>query len=90
VDDHATSLLMTRFYQNWLGKRPDLNRPMSKAEALREAKAWLRGLTDSEVRREMDAIVRGGLGPKSSRPPADHPFVHPHDWAGFILIGDPE
>ena len=44
VDDTATALLMQRFYANLLGRRPGLNPPMPKAEALREAKAWLRGL----------------------------------------------
>src|SRR5208282_4150210 len=42
VDDKATSLLMTRFYQNLLGKRSALSKPMPKAEALQEAKQWLR------------------------------------------------
>ena len=44
VDDTATALLMQRFYANLLGRRPGLTAPMPKAEALREAKAWLRGL----------------------------------------------
>ncbi len=43
VDDTATALLMTRFYQNMLGKRPGLSKPMPKAEALGEAKKWLAG-----------------------------------------------
>ena len=34
VDDDATSLLMTRFYQNLLGKRAGLTSPLPKAEAL--------------------------------------------------------
>jgi len=38
VDDRATSLLMTRFYQNLLGRRAGLTVPLPKAEALREAK----------------------------------------------------
>jgi CHAT domain-containing protein len=42
VDDQATALLMQRFYANLLGKRASLSGPMSKAEALREAKEWLR------------------------------------------------
>jgi len=50
VDDAATSLLMTRFYRNWLGVRGDpvaaTVRRMSKAGALQEAKAWLRDYTD--------------------------------------------
>ena len=44
VDDTATALLMQRFYANMLGRRPGLNSPMPKAEALREAKTWLRSL----------------------------------------------
>ena len=40
VDDDATALLMTRFYQNLLGARAGLKSPMPKAEALAEAKAW--------------------------------------------------
>ncbi len=90
VDDRATSLLMTRFYQNWLGKRPGLDRPLSKADALREAKAWLSHLSGPEVDRELESITRGGLKSRSRRPAEDHPFAHPHDWAGFILLGDPD
>src|SRR5207237_2471626 len=48
VDDRATALLMTRFYQNLLGQRSSLDKPMPKAEALHEAKAWLRDLTADE------------------------------------------
>ena len=59
VDDRATSLLMARFYQNLLGKRPGLSRPMPKAEALREAKQWLRNLTADEVGSELAALDRG-------------------------------
>jgi tetratricopeptide (TPR) repeat protein len=44
VDDTATALLMQRFYANLLGHRPGLSGPMPKAEALREAKTWLREL----------------------------------------------
>jgi len=51
VEDRATSLLMRRFYENRLGKYMDerggsTGGPMSKSEALREAKRWLRGYTD--------------------------------------------
>ena len=42
VEDKATALLMTRFYRNVLGQRPGLSKPMPKAEALHEAKEWLR------------------------------------------------
>ena len=55
VNDKATSLLMTRFYQNWLGNRKGLDKPLTKAEALREAKEWLRQSN------------RGGCGPEPAR-----------------------
>jgi CHAT domain-containing protein len=92
VDDKATALLMTRFYQNLLGKRPGLDKPLPKAEALAEAKAWLRGLTVKEVGQELDKLPRGE---EVERPPAPvtkavHPYGHPYYWAAFILIGDPQ
>ncbi|MCE9531629.1 MAG: CHAT domain-containing protein [Planctomycetes bacterium] len=49
VDDTATALLMNRFYQNLLGKRDGLTKPMPKAEALREAKNWLRNLSSEDA-----------------------------------------
>ena len=60
VDDRATMLLMTRFYQNMLGKYEEVRSiseavyepgtPIPKAEALREAKIWLRQLTADQVK----------------------------------------
>src|SRR5262249_59483808 len=44
VDDTATALLMVRFYENLLGKAKGLKAPMGRAEALAEAKRWLREL----------------------------------------------
>ena len=68
VDDRATSLLMTRFYQNWLGKRVGLDKPLPKAEALREAKAWLRGLTAEAVDTELSADLTGRAAQRRANP----------------------
>ncbi len=51
VDDTATALLMERFYRNLLGERSGLSRPMSRADALDEAKRWLASLSREEVRK---------------------------------------
>ena len=83
VDDTATALLMQRFYANLLGRRAGLTGPLPKAEALREAKAWLRGLRPvggaggdrrrsraaSIAAREPRAASRASAAPRS--PPAE-------------------
>lgn len=48
VEDRATSMLMRRFYANVFGSEAA---PMAKADALREAKLWLRDYTDAAGRR---------------------------------------
>ncbi len=103
VDDKATSLLMTRFYQNLLGKRPALAKPMPKAEALQEAKMWLRSLTTDQIQSELVALERGDVRPLatingtklpdaslSTRSSGVHPYDHPYYWAAFVLVGDPD
>ena len=75
---------------------------MPKAEALREAKVWLRNLGRAEVL-ALTAEMSGGLerGTKAkARPPAevgipsggdaDRPYSSPHYWAAFVLSGDPD
>lgn len=110
VDDKATTLLMHRFYENLLGRfdepRVVLGRsipagqPMSKAEALREAKQWLRGRSPLENRtvlaklgfdmnEERIAMARG-IRISREKPRVPYDFSDPHYWAAFVLIGDPE
>jgi CHAT domain-containing protein len=89
VDDQATALLMVRFYQNLLGKRPGLERPLGKTAALAEAKRWLRQLPADEAGQLAKQLVRGEDVPFSGPMIMGRPFEHPYFWAGFILIGDP-
>jgi CHAT domain-containing protein len=99
VDDTATALLMERFYQNLLGKREGLDKPMTKASALAEAKTWLRTLPREEALKHAASLSEGvsrGKGAAALQPlevPAakadDCPFAHPRYWAAFILTGDP-
>jgi tetratricopeptide (TPR) repeat protein len=98
VDDTATALLMRRFYANLLGRRDGLSAPMPKAEALREAKVWLRNLRQAEVlalTAEMSGGVERGTGatkhPAAEIPTsgdAEHPYAAAHFWAAFVLAGD--
>jgi CHAT domain-containing protein len=73
VHDHATFLLMRRFYEDLTGSYEDVRaghvaEPMSKAGALREARHWLRTLTIEDGRT---------------------PYAHPVYWSAFFLVGDP-
>jgi tetratricopeptide (TPR) repeat protein len=96
VNDLSTALLMERFYQNLLGKRPGLKSPLGKAEALAEAKRWLRTLPRAEVLKRAEAIGAGVERAPGAKPlprvpagPAEEPpYAHPYYWAGFILVGD--
>jgi CHAT domain-containing protein len=103
VSDTATWLLMTRFYQNLLGQRAGLAKPLPKAEALREAKAWLRSSTVDQIKSELAARERGETRPltkdigapssnasTSTTTAAVRPFEHPHFWAAFVLVGNPD
>jgi tetratricopeptide (TPR) repeat protein len=104
VDDTATALLMQRFYANLLGRRSGLSGPMPKAEALREAKSWLRGLRRAEALAataalsggvERGKVTKGRLPAEVSaaipaRGDNDRPYAAPHFWAAFVLAGDPD
>jgi hypothetical protein len=88
VDDTATALLMKRFYENLLGKRAGLKKPMGRAAALQEAKQWLRKLTLKEAEKAIESLPRGKVGPAPLGPARS--YEHPYYWAAFTLIGDPD
>jgi CHAT domain-containing protein/tetratricopeptide (TPR) repeat protein/tRNA A-37 threonylcarbamoyl transferase component Bud32 len=99
VDDRATALLMTRFYENMLGTPGKTANRLTKAQALAEAKQWLRRLSAADVERLTsdlsDGLPGGTRGTRKEAPNASeadnssHPFEHPNYWSAFILIGDP-
>jgi hypothetical protein len=101
VDDVSTALLMTRFYENLTGHRPSLAKPLTKAEALAEAKIWLRNLQAVEIE-QLSGDLKRGLNTETARgrkraqpakrngtPDSFRPYSHPYYWAPFILVGDP-
>ncbi len=106
VQDTPTMLLMRRFYENLLGRfdeprsvagvAHDPGSVMPKAEALREAKKWLRGLTWDELREVEEQLSSAARGeePQAKLPSApveeEGPYEDPHYWAAFVLVGDPE
>lgn len=104
VDDIATSLLMSRVHENLLGayNEPRLielptgsDRALSKVDALREAKTWLRNLTweDREVLLEgadQAFASRGVTRATQPRESFSRPYEHPYYWAPFVLIGAPD
>jgi hypothetical protein len=100
VNDVSTALLMERFYQNLLGKRPGLKAPLGKAQALAEAKQWLRTLPPAEALKRAEAIGAGvERAPGAKELPRvkvregvkdEPPYAHPYYWAGFVLVGDPD
>jgi CHAT domain-containing protein len=86
VDDEATALLMTRFYENLLGKRDGLKAPLPRAAAHREAQRWLRELPRSQAA-ALTAKLSGGelrgtvsalrpqVAPAASE---ERPYAHPY------------
>jgi CHAT domain-containing protein/Tfp pilus assembly protein PilF len=99
VSDDATALLMRRFYQNLLGKRPGLKQPLGRAAALEEARNWLRSLTRQEAGAAVASLPRGEVKPLPGTakappprpvPPGEKPYAHPYYWSAFVLIGDPD
>jgi CHAT domain-containing protein len=95
VEDAATALLMTRFYENLLGTPEGTVKPMPKVQALAEAKRWLRSLGADEVKELTKDLprrgTRGRVEPRQGggKPDALRGYDHPYYWSGFILLGDP-
>lgn len=89
VNDYATALLMTRFYESLSSQTVD-----APAAALREAELWLRDLTDEaeaayvSTRSALSEHTTRGLRvPGSSTARPERPFASPVYWAPFVFSG---
>ena len=94
VDAEATNLLLSRFYENFLGAHADERSvrgvrlapatAAKKATALAEAREWLRvGAKPSGG----NVQALGRERPVQTKPSS---FSDPYYWAGFVLVGEPE
>ena len=95
VDDLATTILMTKLYENLLTYH------MGRAEALRESQLYLRNLTVGKMKQywlkpEMikqlsqdDERIQSNLERMANFPDDNKPFFNPYYWGAFICQGDP-
>lgn len=89
VDDTATALLMSRFYELLFGAA------QPPASALAEAQKWLRNLTMADLAGAAQESPEPAMKSWAARAIANHglghdrPFREPRFWAGFLLIGNP-
>jgi CHAT domain-containing protein/tetratricopeptide (TPR) repeat protein len=87
VNDYATRLLMTRFYEELVAS------PDRADRALREAQLWLRDLTPDEVARytrsrpHLHADRKRTARAEAAGRPAGKDFSDPAMWAAFTLNG---
>lgn len=84
VNDASTAQLMQGFYGNLAGERP-----IAKAEALRQAQLkMLRDERLSEEEGERGIVAVRPVGEVSETEVNAFGFSHPYYWAAFILIGN--
>jgi CHAT domain-containing protein len=89
VSDRATSLLEKRYYQNVIGQRDGLDRPMHPNVAIHEAQRWLRTRSArqiSDLLPDESDLFRGSIG-SIGKSVDEYPYEHPFYWAGFVLSG---
>jgi CHAT domain-containing protein len=76
VEQNATAVLLSRFYELWRGEG------IALAEALHQAQVWVRDSTEQEIRTSYPRIpVRSGGSPDC------RPYSSPFWWAAFTVTG---
>jgi CHAT domain-containing protein len=85
LSDQVASLLVGRFYNYHFHGDPDAGRgPMSAAQAMARAQAWLRDSTTEEINRFADEAGLPRLQLRWVRVPFANEPAH---WAPFVVIG---
>lgn len=85
VDDLATYITMSKFFENyWLKKH-------TKSDSLRKAQAYLKEMTmeeAQEISKGMPELARNVRPEVPERRNNDTVYSHPYYWSPFIIIGD--
>ncbi len=86
VDDISTTLLMVRFYENFLfGNKEEYLDPGLPQESLRNAQNWLHSLTEVQIDNLIFDKFHDLRGYARLR--THKTFEHPYHWAGFVFVG---
>lgn len=95
VDDYATALLMSRFYEHLLDDKANGAAVRTPSSALRDATLWLRDLTptdEDEYLRQHPTLrahrdwSRSRSGARQGRS-GTHPYGALSEWAPFLVFG---
>lgn len=81
VDDEATRVLMTKFYELW---NPSSGEGLAPAAALKRAQAFVRDVEKEEIDAEASRKARRTITKKT------RPWAHPNYWAAWVLWGLPD
>ncbi|MHB8340865.1 MAG: CHAT domain-containing protein, partial [Mycobacteriales bacterium] len=94
VSDEATALLMTRLYEFLDAGSDGQPRTQLPQGALRQARLWLRGLTDADRAAYLDdhpvladALRARGLPAAAARGGCRGPYGAVEDWGAFVAYG---
>jgi CHAT domain-containing protein/Tfp pilus assembly protein PilF len=97
VDDKATQMLISRFYENLWGS-DRVKKPMSKIVALREAKLWMMKGAPSDGTKSTKQGLLASRGEKPDQENRNRGLklidndlperYSPYYWAAFVLSGD--
>ena len=90
VNDRATALLMTRFYELLLHPDTEAEAAPTPVAALRQARAWLRHLTTDQLEafiQKHASLAETFNQPRAAPGTTTLPYAAPQHWAAFTAWG---